>query len=191
MVGWFQSCRPLQPLARGTALWAYIPEAKDPAQSSVAQHGGGHWSRFCWSSLQTLRGLPSLQQWRHENCRVSGLPWWSRVKTWPSTAEGTVLIDGWKTKIHMLCSAAKKKELWDLVLQQPQFSSVQFSHSVVSDSLRPHESQHARLPCPSPSPGICSNSCPLIWWCHPTISSSVVPFLLSISKCYLTWFWAF
>ena len=53
---------------------------------------------------------------------------------------------------------------------------VQFSRSVVSDSLRTHELQHARLPCPSPTPGIYSNSCPLSRWCHPTISSSVVPF---------------
>ena len=49
-----------------------------------------------------------------------------------------------------------------------------FSHSVVSDSLRPHG--HAKPPCPSPSPKACSNSCPLSWWCHPTISSSVIPF---------------
>ena len=55
-------------------------------------------------------------------------------------------------------------------------SSVQFSCSVVSDSLRPHGLQHARLPCPSPTPRACSNSCPSSWWCHPTISSSVVPF---------------
>ena len=46
----------------------------------------------------------------------------------------------------------------------------------MSDSLWPHESQHARLPCPSPTPGIYPNPCPLSWWCHPTISSSVVPF---------------
>ena len=52
----------------------------------------------------------------------------------------------------------------------------QFSRSVVSDSLRPHESQHARPPCPSPAPGGHTNSCPLSWWCHPAISSSVVPF---------------
>ena len=54
--------------------------------------------------------------------------------------------------------------------------SVQFSRSVVSDSLRPHESQHARPPCPSPTPGVHSNSSPLSWWCHPAISSSVIPF---------------
>ena len=55
-------------------------------------------------------------------------------------------------------------------------SSVQFSCSVVSDSLRPHGWQHARLPCPSPPPRIHPNSCPLSLWCHPTISSSVIPF---------------
>ena len=54
--------------------------------------------------------------------------------------------------------------------------SVQFSCSVVSDSLRPHESQHARPPCPSPTPGVHSDSRPLSPWCHPAISSSVVPF---------------
>ena len=57
-----------------------------------------------------------------------------------------------------------------------QFSSVQFSRSVVCDSLRPHESQHARPPCPSPTPGVHSNSRPSSPWCHPAISSSVVPF---------------
>ena len=54
--------------------------------------------------------------------------------------------------------------------------SVQFSRSVVSDSLRPHESQHARPPCPSPTPGVHPNSCVLSRWCYPAISSSVVPF---------------
>ena len=53
---------------------------------------------------------------------------------------------------------------------------VKFSHSVMSDSLWPHRLQHTRLPCPSPSPGVCSNSCPLSRWCHPNISSSVIPF---------------
>ena len=54
--------------------------------------------------------------------------------------------------------------------------SVQFSRSVVSDSLQPHEPQHARPPCPSPNPRVHSNSCPLSRWCYPAISSSVVPF---------------
>ena len=54
--------------------------------------------------------------------------------------------------------------------------SVQFSHSVLSDSLSPHEPQQARPPCPSPTAGVYPNPCPLSQWCHPTISSSVVPF---------------
>ena len=63
-----------------------------------------------------------------------------------------------------------------ILVSSVQFSSVHFSRSVVSDSLRPHESQHARPPCPSPSPGVHSDSHPLSLWCHPAISSSVVPF---------------
>ena len=59
---------------------------------------------------------------------------------------------------------------------QSYVSSVQFSSSVISDSLWPNGLQHARPPCPSPTPGVYSNSCPFSWWCHPTISSSVVPF---------------
>ena len=62
------------------------------------------------------------------------------------------------------------------LLWKGKFSSVQFSHSVVSNSLRLHGLQHARPPCPSPTPRVHSNPCPLSWWCHQTISSSVVPF---------------
>ena len=58
----------------------------------------------------------------------------------------------------------------------PEDISIQFSCSVVSDSLPLHGLQHARPPCPSPTPGVYSNSCPLSWWCHPTISSSVILF---------------
>ena len=61
-------------------------------------------------------------------------------------------------------------------LLKRQNSPSQFSCSVISDSLKPHGLQHARLPCPSPTPRACSNSCPSSWGCHPTISSSVVPF---------------
>ena len=64
------------------------------------------------------------------------------------------------------------KNLWKLSL----LSSVQFSRSVVSDSLWLHGLQNTRLPCPSPTPGACSNPCPVSQWCHPAISSSVVPF---------------
>ena len=60
--------------------------------------------------------------------------------------------------------------------EAPTLWPVQFSHSVVSDSLQPHGLQHTRPPCPSLTPTACSQSCPLSRWCHPTISSSVVPF---------------
>ena len=61
-------------------------------------------------------------------------------------------------------------------IQPKHIRSLQFSRSVVSDSLWPHELQHARLPCPSPTPEVHSNSRPSSWWCHPAISSSVIPF---------------
>ena len=64
----------------------------------------------------------------------------------------------------------------NFIFIEPSRTSDQISHSVVSDSSRPHESQHARPPCPSPTPGIHSDSCPSSQWCHPAISSSVVPF---------------
>ena len=67
--------------------------------------------------------------------------------------------------------------------QSPICPSVQISRSVVSDCLRPHGLQHARLPCPSPAPWACSNSCPSSQWCHPAISSSVVPFSSRLQSC--------
>jgi len=70
-------------------------------------------------------------------------------------------------------------EIWVLVLiliLTPCISSVQFSRSVMSNSLQSHRLQHARPPCPSPTPGVYSNSCPSSRCCHPTISSSVIPF---------------
>ena len=69
--------------------------------------------------------------------------------------------------------------IWALTARshfQSLVSSVQFSRSVVSYSLRPHELQHTRPPCPSPTPGVHSNSCPSSRWCHPAISSSIIPF---------------
>ena len=69
---------------------------------------------------------------------------------------------------------------WHIYINHSQnriwFSSVEFSHSVASDSLWPYELQHIRPPCPSPTPRVHSNSCPLSQWCHPAISSSIVPF---------------
>ena len=82
---------------------------------------------------------------------------------------------GWKTKTHEKLRYRFKLYFY-IELKHHQFSSIQFSHSVMSESLRPHEPQHARPHCPSPIPGVHPNPCPSSQWCHPTISSSVVPF---------------
>ena len=85
-------------------------------------------------------------------------------------------------KVQSFCWWRILPPCWQLLTEQVGgcwrlgFSSVQFSRSVVSDSLRPHESQHTRPPCPSPTPRIHSDSRPSSRWCHPAISSSVVPF---------------
>ena len=65
---------------------------------------------------------------------------------------------------------------WLIMASPPSYMSVEFSRSVVSNYLRPHGLQHTRPLCPSPTPGVYSNSCPLSWWCHPTTSTSVTPF---------------
>ena len=77
---------------------------------------------------------------------------------------------------QILCMSPLRSRLLATLYHSQSFSSVQFSRSVISDSLRPHKSHHARPPCPSPSPGVHSHSCPSSRWCHPAISSSVVPF---------------
>ena len=84
---------------------------------------------------------------------------------------------GWEScqfKIMEIGNTLTAESLVSLASTEGKISSVQFSPSVVSDSLRPHESQHARPPCPSSTPGVHSNSLPSNWWCHPAISSSVV-----------------
>ena len=94
--------------------------------------------------------------------------------------------------VKMCCLPNWAPKLTDILLKQYQISlecldflvevSVQFSRSLVSDSLWLHESQHARPPCPSPTPGVHSDSHPSSWWCHPTILSSVVPFSSAFSQ---------
>ena len=66
--------------------------------------------------------------------------------------------------------------LFKFLLKYSWYTKLYVQSVTMSDSLRPHESQHARPPCPSPTPGVYSNSCPSSWWCHPAISSSVIPF---------------
>ena len=91
-------------------------------------------------------------------------------KVTPNLSRGVA----WRTVTHLRIS---KKKLGCVEMLSP--SSVQFSCSVMSDSLWPYGLQHASPPCPSPAAGVYSNSCPLGWWCHPTISSSVI----NLSSC--------
>ena len=104
------------------------------------------------------------------------------MKLWATlcraTQDGWVMAESsdkmWSTR------EGNGKPLQHSCLENPMNSSVLFNHSVVSNNLWPHGLQHARPPCPSPTPGACSNSCPSSQWCHPTISSSVVPFSSSL-----------
>ena len=87
----------------------------------------------------------------------------------------------WHATVHGVAQSPTQLKWLSTHMREPfdtwyQFSSVQSSHSVMSDSLWPHESQHTRPPCPSPTPGVHSNSHPSSWWCHPAISSSGIPF---------------
>ena len=111
--------------------------------------------------MTKFRGLPWWLSGKDSacQCRRCGFNTWDRKITWRRILPG---------KSHGQRS---------LVGYSPdQFSSVQFSRSVMSNSLRPHELQHARPPCPSPMPRVHPNSCPSSRWCLPAISSSVVPF---------------
>ena len=110
---------------------------------------------------------------------VGKIPWW---RAWQPT---TVFLAGEPHRQRCLAGYSPwgcKEQLlsynWATTHNTAQniHSSVQFSHSVVSDSFWPHESQHTRPPCPSPTPGVYPNSCPSSQWCHPVISSSIVPF---------------
>ena len=117
-----------------------------------------NWLNQSWSQLS-----PAAQPWPHKSRLVityagNQIPW----------------REGKTVQCHVIkyfCSLADRIEVLRLYL-----SSVQFSRSVVSDSLRAHELQHARPPCPSSTPGVHSNSRPSSRWCHPAISSSVIPF---------------
>ena len=97
------------------------------------------------------------------------------VSVWSLTQWGMGSCKPFKVKLDVRRRLSEGMEISKLALRY-KISSVQFSCSVLSDFLQPHGLQHTRPPCPSLTPRACSNSCPSSWWCHPTISSSVIPF---------------
>ena len=138
-------------------------------------------------------GSPSWTDWN----RI--IMWWSRMNRGPSkvvlvvknppanagdtrntgSIPGSGRSPGEGNGNPLQCSCLKNsmdRGAWQATVHAVPKNSVQFSHSVVSDSLQRHGLQHTRLPCPSPPPRVCSNSCPLSQWCHPNISYPVVPF---------------
>ena len=143
------------------------------------------WSEGLSRWLLSIRGLQishqMASQWPKPNaplCQELSLPTLSppalsRLVCVPmdkcGISEWTFHFKNWIPASHIIAPWLRKQVMWEE-------SSVQFSHSVVSDSLRPHESQHARPPCPSPTPWVHSDSHPSSQWCYPAISSSVVPF---------------
>ena len=124
--------------------------------------GGGLVAKSC-STLATPCQAPLSMGFSRQE-------YWSGL---PFPAPGDLPNWGIKPRSPALQADSLPTELRGKPVFQP---SVQFSSSVVSNSLQPHESQHTRPPCPSPIPRVYSNSCPSSRWCHPAISSSVVPF---------------
>ena len=110
---------------------------------------------------------PSADEWIGKLWYIYTMEYYSAIK---KNAFESVLMKLMKLEPIIQSEVSQKEK------HQYSISLGQFSCSVVCNSLRPHESQHTRPPCPSPTPGVHSNSCPLSRWCHPAISSSVVPF---------------
>ena len=124
--------------------------------------GYSPWGRHDWNDLahipNYIRFRPDLNQiCSYCELRKSCISWHCKVYGWGHRSQGL----------------SSNTESW---IQSAHWGFLLFSHSVMSNSLWPRGLQHARLPCPSPSPGVFSNSCPLSQWCHSTISSSVFPF---------------
>ena len=98
--------------------------------------------------------------------------WWNSLKThMPRCKVAGELVSQACVEMGM----AVDRDWWSMTLSSPSLSLLFCNQKVVSNSLRPHGLWQARLPCPSPSPGVCSNSCPLSQWCHPIVSFCVVP----------------
>ena len=125
------------------------------------------------------------KEFRHENWKQRGSDMSKAIwkwNFWKLFHSGTIFVKGQKLCVFM-SYFQNVRSVWGemysgwkvpILLLTP--ASVQLSHSVISDCLWPHELQHARPPCPSPTPRVHPNPCPLSWWCHPAISSFVISF---------------
>ena len=134
---------------------------------------GLHYARLSCPSLspEVCSDSHPLSQWFYPTISSSVIPFYSCPQSFQVLFH-QVLFQWVNTSYQV----AKVLELQVQYQSFLRISSVQFSRSVVFDYLRPHELQHIRPPCPSPTPGVHSDSCPSSQWCHPAISSSVVPF---------------
>ena len=154
-----------------------------PGSSSMEFPRQEHWE---WIAISSSRGPSQPRDQIHVSCvSCTGrciYHWTTReAHIYPSVyhmiLKSSVYlmylkIVSWLQELYYRLDSPRSR-FWDRLLF---LVLLLFSHSVVSDSLWPHGLQHTRLPCPLLSPGVCSNSCPLSWWCHPTISSSVTLF---------------
>ena len=121
----------------------------------------GMWDLFPWPGTEPEP--PTLVAWSLSHWTSREVPYF-------------ILLLPWYSKENKIRISNLGHHFWNNSIIKKKLNSVQFSRSVVFDSLQPHGPQRTRPPCPSPTPGVHSNSCPLSWWCHPTISSSVVHF---------------
>ena len=129
--------------------------------------------RWALGSITTNKVI-NLRWWNSSRA-ISNRKWWcceSAARNMSANLENSAMATGLeKVSFH---SNPRERQCQRML--KLQHSSLQFSSSVMSDSLLPHRLPHTRLPCPSRTPGTCSHSCPSSQWCHPIISSSVVPF---------------
>ena len=152
-------------------MWVQPLGKEDSPEKGMATHFTFLAWRIAWTEkpggLQSIRS----QRVRHNWSDLEQIKWINRQLKLMVLSFFLIKHHlGWFSFTKTMLVISNHNLIWYFI------SSVQFSHSVMSDSLLPHESQHARPPCPSPAPRVYSNPCPSSRWCHPAISSSVVPF---------------
>ena len=164
--------------SRVKAAWQDLP--REPGASGESARGPGRTQRACesGSSPPTHRLLPNEWGTHGSFFTHAGHTWGLGIPAprciWEGTEATPQNYSLAAFSLHPTLGKGHRS------LFSPKVAELLFNHSVMSGSLRPHGLQHVRLPCPSPTPGVHPNSCPLNQWCHPTISSSVVPFSLCL-----------